>query len=69
MDENGTDSDDLDSLTNSINRLSIENSKNIKNTEEGDKEISDVVYDGSKLAKIKVFSEYQASITGHWKQI
>ena len=28
LDENGKDSDDADNLTNSINRLSIENSKN-----------------------------------------
>ena len=42
IDENGTDSDDVDNLTNSIKRLSIKNSENIENTKEGNEEISDV---------------------------
>ena len=65
IDENGTDSDDADNLTNSINKLSIENSEKTENTKEGDKEISDVIYDGSKLPKIKEFVEYQSTHSGH----
>ena len=56
-------------LTNPINRLSIENSEDIENTKEGDKEISDVIYDGSKLPKIKEFAEYQPSGSRYWKQV
>ena len=67
LDENGTDSDDLDYLTNLINISDI--NENIENTKEGDKEIRDVVYDGSKLPNIKRFAEYQASVFGDWKQV
>ena len=69
LDENGKDSDDADNLTNSINRLSIENSKNTESNEKGDKEISDVTYDGSKLQNIKAFAKCQPSGFEHWKQV
>ena len=67
--ENGTESDDADNLANAINKLSIENSENIESTEEGDKEISDVIYNGSKLQKIKAFAKYQPNGSEHWKQV
>ena len=69
IDENGTDMDDVGNLTNSINRLSIENIESIENNKEGDKEISDVIYDASKLPKIKECVLYQPSGSGHWKQV
>ena len=47
IDENEADSDDVHNLTNSINR------KNIENTKERDKELSDAIYDGFKLPKSK----------------
>ena len=67
--ENGTERDDADNLTNPINKLSIENSENIESTEEGDKEISDVIHNGSKFKKIKAFAKYQPSGSEHWKQV
>ena len=69
LDENGTQSDDIENLSNSINIFSIKNSENIENAKECGKEISYNIYDGTKLSKIREFPEYQASGSPHWQQV